>query len=75
MLDFPPVDPVLMEVWEGAGEFGACGMGEGTGTCTPRAIYNAVNNAIGVRIPDMPLSSERVLRALGKIGSGQKGAR
>lgn len=75
MLDFPEVEPVLMEVWEGAGEFGACGMGEGTGTCTPRAIYNAVNNAIGARIVDMPLTPERVLRALGKLGTRQEGAR
>jgi xanthine dehydrogenase molybdenum-binding subunit len=75
MLDFPEVEPVLLEVWKGAGEFGACGMGEGTGTCTPRAIYNAVYNAVGVRIEDMPLTPERVLRALAKRDSRGEGAR
>jgi CO/xanthine dehydrogenase Mo-binding subunit len=75
MLDFPEVEPVLLEVWKGAGEYGACGMGEGTGTCTPRAIYNAVYNAVGVRIEDMPLSPDRVLRALGDLPSGREGAR
>ncbi|HEX9117491.1 MAG TPA: molybdopterin cofactor-binding domain-containing protein, partial [Anaerolineae bacterium] len=42
MADMPEIDPVLLEVWRGAGEYGACGIGEGTVTCTPRAIANAV---------------------------------
>lgn len=64
MLDFPDVEPVLLEVWRGAGEYGACGMGEGAPTCTPRAIANAVYNAIGVRLDELPLKPEKVLRAL-----------
>jgi CO/xanthine dehydrogenase Mo-binding subunit len=75
MLDFPEVEPVLMEVWKGAGEYETCGMGEGTATCTPRAIYNAVYNAVGVRIEDMPLSPDRVLRALAALPSRQEGTR
>jgi LytS/YehU family sensor histidine kinase len=47
ILDMPMVEPVLLEVWRGVGEYGACGMSEGTLTCTPRAIANAVYNAIG----------------------------
>ena len=66
MADMPEIDPLLLEVWKGAGEFGACGIGEGTVTCTPRAILNAIYNAIGVRIDDIPIKPEKVLRALGK---------
>ena len=66
MADMPDIDPILLEVWKGAGEFGACGVGEGTVTCTPRAILNAIYNAIGVRINDIPIKPEKVLRALGK---------
>lgn len=66
MADMPEIDPVLLEVWKGAGEYGACGIGEGTVTCTPRAILNAIYNAIGVRINDIPIKPEKVLRALGK---------
>jgi len=66
MADMPDIDPVLLEVWRGNGEYGACGIGEGTVTCTPRAVLNAVYNAIGVRIDEIPVKPEKVLRALGK---------
>jgi CO/xanthine dehydrogenase Mo-binding subunit len=64
MADMPDIEPALLEVWKGGGEYGACGIGEGTLTCTPRAILNAVYNAIGVRIDEIPLTPEKVLRAL-----------
>ena len=67
ILDMPSIDPVLLEIWQGAGEYGACGIGEGTVTCTPRAIANAVYNAIGARIDEIPITPEKVLRALGRI--------
>ncbi len=64
MMDFPDVEPVLLEVWLGGGEYGACGIGEGAPTSTPRAILNAIYNAIGVRIDDIPVKPEKVLTAL-----------
>jgi xanthine dehydrogenase molybdenum-binding subunit len=67
MADFPDIEPVLMEVWKGAGEYGACGIGESAPCCTPRAIANAVYNAIGVRIDDNPITPDKILKALGKI--------
>jgi xanthine dehydrogenase molybdenum-binding subunit len=67
ILDMPAIEPVLLEMWRGAGEYGACGIGEGTLTCSPRAIANAVYNAIGARVDELPLTPEKVLRALGKI--------
>jgi len=66
MADMPDIDPVLLEVWRGGGEYGACGIGEGTVTCAPRAILNAIYNAIGVRIDEIPVGPEKVLAALGK---------
>jgi xanthine dehydrogenase molybdenum-binding subunit len=67
ILDMPKVDPVLLEIRKGAGEYGACGIGEGTLTCTPRAIANAVYNAIGTRVDEIPITPEKILRALGRI--------
>lgn len=67
ILDMPEIAPVLLEVWRGAGEYGACGIGEGTLTCTPRAIANAIYNAIGVRVDAIPITPDKVLRALGEI--------
>jgi xanthine dehydrogenase molybdenum-binding subunit len=67
MVDVPDVDPVLLEVWRGAGEYGPCGIGEGVTTCTPRAIGNAIYNAIGARVDELPITPQRILRALEKI--------
>ena len=66
MADMPEIDPLLLEVWRGGGEYGACGIGEGTVTCAPRAILNAIYNALGVRIDQIPVKPEKVLAALGK---------
>jgi xanthine dehydrogenase molybdenum-binding subunit len=74
LLDFPEIDPVLMEVWKGAGEYGACGLGESVMTCTPRAVANAVYNAIGVRIDSLPITPTKVLEALGKIQGDTDGS-
>ena len=64
MMDFPAVEPLLLEVWQGGGEYGACGIGEGAPTSTQRAIVNAVYNAVGVRIDDIPVTPTKVLEAL-----------
>ena len=73
MLDMPQVEPVLLEVWKGAGEYGACGIGESAITCTPRAILNAVYNATGVRIDEIPAKPEKVLEALARKQEGRPG--
>ena len=74
MLDMPTVEPVLLEVWRGAGEYGACGIGESAITCTPRAILNAIYNATGVRINEIPAKPEKVLDALARRAEGRLGA-
>ena len=68
MLDYPDIEPVPLEVWRGAGEYGPCGIGEVVTTNTPRAVANAVYNAIGVRIDEIPITPQKVLAALGKVG-------
>jgi len=62
--DFPDVEPVPMEVWKGAGEYGAAGLAEGTASGTPAAIANAIYNAVGIRIQSLPFSPKKVLEAL-----------
>lgn len=67
--DFPDIDPMPMEVYRGvAGEFGCNGIGEGAPCCTPRAISNAIYNAIGVRVNGTAISPKDILKALGKAG-------
>lgn len=71
MADYPDhVEPIVMEVWKGAGEYGACGIGESVTTCTPRAVASAIYNATGVRVDELPITPQKVLQALGGIPEG-----
>ena len=51
------------------GPYGAKGIGEVVLCATAAAISNAIYNATGVRIKDMPLTPERVARALSQSSS------
>jgi CO/xanthine dehydrogenase Mo-binding subunit len=64
-LDLPDeVTAEFIEVPHQRGPFGAKGMGEtGTFAVSP-AIANALFDAVGVRILEMPLTPEKVLRAI-----------
>jgi CO/xanthine dehydrogenase Mo-binding subunit len=55
---------VLVENADGAGPFGAKGMGEGGTLPVAPAVAGAVARATGVRVRDLPLSPERVWAAL-----------
>jgi CO/xanthine dehydrogenase Mo-binding subunit len=55
---------ILMESHNGPGPFGSKGMGEGGLLPVASAVANAVYNAVGVRLYDLPLTAERVWRAL-----------
>ena len=63
-LDMPEVIPIVVECAEPEGPYGAKGLGEPGLAPTPAAIGNAVADAIGSRIRDLPLTPERVFRAL-----------
>ncbi|MDL1896526.1 xanthine dehydrogenase family protein molybdopterin-binding subunit [Anaerolineae bacterium CFX7] len=63
-LDMPPIESVIVETADPAGPFGAKGVGEMGGNPTAAAIANAVYNAIGIRLNQLPMTGERVLRAL-----------
>ena len=67
-VDMPVVTPIIVEVPEPLGPFGARGLAESTTIPTAAAIANAVADAVGVRIKELPLSAERVLAALKKAG-------
>ncbi|HWQ60676.1 MAG TPA: xanthine dehydrogenase family protein molybdopterin-binding subunit, partial [Negativicutes bacterium] len=63
--DTPEMDIILLETSPQAdGPFGVKGIAEPTMVPTAPAIANAVFDAIGVRIRDLPLTAEKVLAAL-----------
>lgn len=59
---------VHMMTGKGYDERGAIGLGEPPVVSPGAAISNAVANAIGVRVPTLPLTPDRVLAALEKKG-------
>lgn len=64
--DMPEMKTILVETREEEGPFGAKGVGEFVQIPTAAAIANAVHDAIGVRIHDLPITPDKVLTALGK---------
>ncbi|MEW6348272.1 MAG: molybdopterin cofactor-binding domain-containing protein [Thermodesulfobacteriota bacterium] len=63
-----PIDAVIIEPMEPTGPFGAKGIGEPACVPSAPAIANAVYDAIGVRIKDLPITPEKVLAALKEKG-------
>ncbi len=63
-LDMPPIETIIVESDEPNGPFGAKEVGEGAIMPTIPAILNAVYDAVGVRIRELPLTPERVSNAL-----------
>jgi len=62
--DIPTTQAIILESGTGVGPFGAKGIGEPALTPAAPAVANAVADAIGVRIHDLPLTPEKVLAAL-----------
>jgi CO/xanthine dehydrogenase Mo-binding subunit len=71
VLDFPTTQVIILESGTGVGPFGAKGIGEPALTPAAPSVANAVANAIGVRIHELPLTPKRVLEALGKVESSK----
>ncbi|MGB3293612.1 MAG: molybdopterin cofactor-binding domain-containing protein, partial [Phormidesmis sp.] len=64
--DVPPMDVFLIEKADPYGPFGAKGIGEIGTNCAAPAIANAVAQATGVRLRQLPMTPERVWQALTK---------
>jgi CO/xanthine dehydrogenase Mo-binding subunit len=63
-MDVPEVQTVVLESGEGVGPFGAKGVGEPSVNSVAPAIANAIYDAVGVRIRDLPITAEKVFKAL-----------
>jgi len=58
------VQPLIVEVAHPEGPYGAKGIGEAGIFAIAPAIANAIADAVGARVPDLPLTPEKVLRAM-----------
>ncbi len=66
--DMVPLEVVVLEQPLEGGPYGAKGIGEMTANTQIPAIANAIHDACGIRIDVIPITPERVLRALDELG-------
>ena len=64
MMDCPEIDVVLTSIESGFNNAGMMGLGEPATVPTAAAVGNAVFNATGVRVREIPMTPARVLAAL-----------
>ena len=65
--EIPEIESVIIEQYSGRTSTDAFGIAEAANVPTAAAVANAVYNAIGVRINELPITPARVLAALGKV--------
>ncbi len=63
-LDMPPITAMAVETRDPYGPFGAKGIGEPPGVPTAPALINAIYDAIGIRFKELPVTPEKILKAL-----------
>lgn len=67
----PNIDSSLVDSFEPNGPFGAKEVGEGAILPVLPAIANAIEDAVGVRICEMPITPEKILAALKAKNNGR----
>ena len=70
--DIPELKTVLLESPGGVGPLNAKPIGEFANNCPPAAIANAVADAVGVRLFDLPISAAKIYDALSKKNGKEK---
>jgi 4-hydroxybenzoyl-CoA reductase subunit alpha len=68
-MESPTIEPILVESHDPEGPLGAKEAGEGSLAATLPAVANAVYDAVGVWINTLPITPEKVLKALEKKGN------
>jgi 4-hydroxybenzoyl-CoA reductase subunit alpha len=63
-LDMPKTEIIEVDTYEPEGPFGAKEAGEGLTNPTAGAIANAVRNAVGVTVTSLPITPEKIFRAM-----------
>jgi CO/xanthine dehydrogenase Mo-binding subunit len=63
-LELPLIESTVLEFPSVNGPYGVKGVGEMTANSPIPAIVNAIYHATGVRVTDLPVTPEKLLRAL-----------
>jgi len=70
-MDIPPITSIIVESNEPNGPFGAKGIGEAVMIPTAPGVANAIYDAIGIRFTELPITSEKILKALKERGENR----
>jgi len=73
--DAPVIDSTIVDSYEPNGPFGAKEIGEGSTLPVIGAVANAIADATGIRIHDLPITPEKILKALREKDGGEAGTR
>lgn len=69
-IELPEIESVVLEYPSSTGPYGVKGVGEMTANSPIPAIVNAIYDAVGVRITELPVTPEKILRGLEEKGAG-----
>ena len=72
VIEMPQVESILVETLDPEGPFGAKEAGQGPLLPVPPALCNAVHDAVGIRIDEIPLTPEKILKALDRKAKGEE---
>jgi CO/xanthine dehydrogenase Mo-binding subunit len=72
-LEMPPVETILIETLDPEGPFGAKEVGQGPLLPVIPAIANAVHDALGIRIDEVPITPDKIVAALRDATRGGTG--
>ena len=67
--DIPPIETIIVEVPDAHGPYGAKGLGEHVLIPTAPAILNAIKDATGVRLTQIPATPARVRAAIKELAN------
>ncbi len=70
-LDTPEIETILIEIPDREGPYGGKEAGQGPLNPVIPAIANAVYNAVGVRIDEVPITSDKIYKALKMLAQGK----
>ena len=71
-VDVPDITVILLESGSGVGPYGAKGIGEPPMVGIAPALVNAIEDAVGVRIADLPVTSEKIRMAIAQKPEGKR---
>ena len=72
-LDMPEVETILVETNDPEGPYGAKEAGQGPLLPIMPAIANAIYNAVGVRVDEVPITAEKIFQGLQDLKKGKSG--